>query len=210
MRHSGVCSKQRSSVMHGFTLIELLVVVAIIAVLVAILLPALGAAREQAKSAQCLSDLKQFGLAFTAYGVDNDDFFALVEGPSLIFKWMGRTLPYIQNNDGVFDCPTNEYLSSAGDAPPNYDYRHNVDLYDWQASNVVSPSRTMCLLETSQTNEMEWFLRGWQDLSLDLFVHNDGANHLFVDGHAARIWGDEWPANNTLYVDGIISRFGSF
>ena len=48
---------------RGFTLIELLVVIAIIAVLIALLLPAVQAAREAARRAQCMNNLKQFGLA---------------------------------------------------------------------------------------------------------------------------------------------------
>jgi prepilin-type N-terminal cleavage/methylation domain-containing protein len=59
----------------GFTLIELLVVVAIIAVLVAILLPALNAARENAKQVSCLSNLKQLGTAMAMYVSDHKDVF---------------------------------------------------------------------------------------------------------------------------------------
>ena len=55
----------------AFTLIELLVVISIIALLIAILLPALGAARQAARNVQCLSNLRQVGIAFTAYEVDN-------------------------------------------------------------------------------------------------------------------------------------------
>src|SRR5512138_1063743 len=54
----------------AFTLIELLVVVAIIALLVAILLPSLGRARSQGRSAVCASNLHQFGVAFTTYQVE--------------------------------------------------------------------------------------------------------------------------------------------
>jgi prepilin-type N-terminal cleavage/methylation domain-containing protein len=64
---------RRESTLQGFTLVELLVVVGVIAVLVSLLLPALGAARAQARRTACLSNLRQTHQAMLLYANDHDD-----------------------------------------------------------------------------------------------------------------------------------------
>jgi prepilin-type N-terminal cleavage/methylation domain-containing protein len=95
---------------RAFTLIELLVVIGIIAILVALLIPVIGAAKERGRRAKCLSNLKQVGIALQLYADDHGD---QLPGPI----WQGFYEIYDNNNPRRLSYYLATYLGQAAPSP---------------------------------------------------------------------------------------------
>ena len=115
---SGPISRRRA---RAFTLIELLVVISIIALLIGILLPALGAARKSARGVKCKSNLRQVGISEAAFSADYKERIVPMQawvtstngtswdidpiGGSIELSWRGLLWEYGNESPDVFDCP---------------------------------------------------------------------------------------------------------
>jgi len=146
----------------GFTLIELLVVIAIIAILAAILFPVFARAREKAKQASCLSNMKQIVLGAHMYVSDYDDnLIGHIAGRrddptwpwgAPYYMWHQQIYPYVKNLQ-LFVCPSmpTRTLAAQSDGSPAYDGSLGYGINYWVSyfyyylnmSDMIKPAETI-------------------------------------------------------------------
>jgi len=197
---------------RAFTLIELLVVIAIIAVLMAILLPSLNAARDQAKRMHCVANLKTLSLAWFMYKDENDD--KLVGGHTTAGHWVlspsgssieqklnairqGALFPYVNDTVEVYRCPADMRIKD----PQQFAYRSfsiagGANGENWAGSeraikysDIKRPAIKYVFLEDIDPrgyNTGSWVMDfnppSWVD-PLAMW-HNERSTMGFADGHS--------------------------
>ena len=186
----------------GFTLIELLVVIAIIAILAAMLLPALANAKKNGLRITCVSNLHQVGLVMAMYAGDNQEQFPYTSSgwaKTPLVDLLALETPYVSTNNRAFylcpaDSPTGwNYLCVAQYKPPGVttnqllfpcSYYYYLDFYK------TTPHKTTAVTHPAQRSIMPCYAtistRFWNSDAnpIQPTAHGNGMDLLFVDGHS--------------------------
>ncbi len=212
---------------RGFTLIELLVVIAIIAILAAMLLPSLSRAKESAQATACGNNLKQLSVAWLVYTDDNGDL--LVNNTSTadtrtrrqswvnnIQDWAsspenidpafvrsGKLAAYVNNDLGVYKCPSDRSLAQNGARlrsismnslvgdPLIQPNRFNPNWVQFlKMTDFPKPANFYVFIEEHpDTINDGYFMNRWDTIkwgNLPASFHNGAANISWADGHLER------------------------
>ena len=199
---------------RAFTLIELLTVIAIIGILAAILIPVVGKVRESARAAQCMSNIRQIGIAMLTYADENNGALptsgGLDEGEVPATDWIlwrrsddqmrdSAIVPYLGGSftPDIYRCPSDE---EATNRAYRFSYSLNRALGESSSSprfaelaqlngrvhNVPDPSRIILMAEEASPNDSSAWLGFAEDA---LTERHNGRGHVsFVDGHVRAVY----------------------
>ena len=225
---TGAAKRRMAGRPSGFTLIELLVVIALIAILSALLFPALMKVRETARSTSCKNNLSQIGKAVTMYMDDWDDTYPLAAYEDTDGDVVGILQPYTNQpyGKGIWRCPSHDFLFENGwtssygynweyllEPGPKYPHTGFSGFYNSgiTLSDLQRPSDTICFMDSSapppNTHLWSYVVRPGDPtnnngMGRPHFRHNGRPNALFCDGHVKAIPRDaNHPEQEAKYWD---------